>query len=273
MDGSAVAAPTAKRLRSMLDEAPILVAYVDREERYQFNNLAYARWFGDDPSGLRGRTVRELVGEVAYRALRPHVEAALAGDRVSFSTVVPYRQGGARHVVATYEPDRAPDGRVLGFFAYVMDVTREHQAEERLRLELTRSQSVARGVVRRLLLAMMRRRPEESVQTRRALGRALGEETAGADLQVDLQAFAAMGLGHVRLVSDRGGLLTFEATDSLETTPRAAAPSCYLALGFLEGLLGAHAGAPALGTETACQARGAPACVFAVRSGQTRSDL
>ena len=38
----------------MADAVPILISYVDREERYRFVNRAYERWFGADPSDVLG---------------------------------------------------------------------------------------------------------------------------------------------------------------------------------------------------------------------------
>lgn len=108
-----------------IDSLPLLVSYVDTAERYRFNNKAYTDWFGQSPHAIQGRRVREVIGEAAYKKIRHHVHAALAGTPISFEQVVPYKDAGPRLVRAHYLPDCARDGKIQGFFALVSDITRE----------------------------------------------------------------------------------------------------------------------------------------------------
>jgi PAS domain S-box-containing protein len=125
------------RLRLLTDAFPALIAYVDREHRYQFNNRAYLEWFGQDPEALRGQPLRAVLGEEAYAAILPYVSAALGGQRVSFEAEVPYQHGGPRPVHATYVPHAGPAGEVLGFYSLVSDIAERKQAE-RERVEYAR---------------------------------------------------------------------------------------------------------------------------------------
>src|SRR3954463_16126466 len=43
-----------KRLRQIADHLPALVAYVDKDQRYRFNNRAYETWIGRTPESLYG---------------------------------------------------------------------------------------------------------------------------------------------------------------------------------------------------------------------------
>jgi PAS domain S-box-containing protein len=127
----------------VLDALPVLVSYVDAEGRYRLVNRAYEEWFGRSRAEVVGRTVREVLGDAAFEVLRPHVEAALSGRRVVFRSLVPYRDGGSRHVEARYEPHRGPGGRVLGFHALITDVSEHERAEVALRESEARFRSVA----------------------------------------------------------------------------------------------------------------------------------
>jgi len=102
--------PSDTRLQFIVDAVPELVAYVDSEERYRFNNYAYEQWFGRPRSEVYGRTVREILGEEAYVIALPHVRAALDGQLVTFEQSLVYPDGKARHVKATYAPDARDDG-------------------------------------------------------------------------------------------------------------------------------------------------------------------
>ena len=120
------------RLRTMADALPMRVAYIDAQERYQFNNLAYERAFGKSPAELYGKTVRELLGDAAYHAAEAHIRKVLSGEPVTFQSEM--SNGGSYvHYEAHYIPQFATDdGRVLGFHAVVSDITRQKLEERRL---------------------------------------------------------------------------------------------------------------------------------------------
>lgn len=117
--------------RSMLvDVIPLLVSYVDRDRRYREVNAAYEDWFGVRAADIRGKFMWEVLGEAAYELIRPHVDAALNGEQVSFEAEIPYRAGGKRTVLAQYQPNLGRGGHVAGMYAVVRDLTPVKQAEQ-----------------------------------------------------------------------------------------------------------------------------------------------
>lgn len=123
------AAEEIEKLRLITDSGPALIAYVDAEHRYRFNNKVYEEWFGQRPSDLYGRRVKEILGEGAYASLLPYIEKALSMERVVFDGKVPYRDGGNRYIQATYSPHWV-DGKVKGYFSLVQDTTAQRQTEK-----------------------------------------------------------------------------------------------------------------------------------------------
>jgi PAS domain S-box-containing protein len=127
---SSAAEPDQARLLSVLaDSVPLLVAYVDASLRYRFNNVAYERWYGRPRDEMRGRQVRDVVGEAVYAVIAPHVDAVLRGLAVTFEGELPFPDGARRYVHSTYTPDLADDGTVRGFVAIVADISERRQAE------------------------------------------------------------------------------------------------------------------------------------------------
>jgi PAS domain S-box-containing protein len=124
------------RLRLVTDAVPVQISYVDAQGRYQLNNRQYEEWFGHSREAIRGRHMREVLGDTAFERLRPHVEAVLTGRFVEFETEVPHKDGGPRFIQASYVPDVAQDGTVAGFYVLVRDITGRRRAESRER-ELT----------------------------------------------------------------------------------------------------------------------------------------
>jgi diguanylate cyclase (GGDEF)-like protein/PAS domain S-box-containing protein len=131
-----------ERLRTITDNLPGLVAYIDDTERYQFASAAYENWVGLRPDRMRGRTVRELWGEERYAMFQPNLQRALRGERVSYEYSVT-NEGRDRRMLATYTPDRDGTGKIRGIFVLSSDVT-----------ELVRARNEAREAHARLESAL-----------------------------------------------------------------------------------------------------------------------
>jgi PAS domain S-box-containing protein len=126
-------AQSEQQLRLVTDNAPVFIAYCDRDMRFRFVNRAYAERFGLTPDEVVGRRLPEVLGKEAFEAIRPYVDEALAGRRVEFEMDVPYKAIGPRHMQAQYVPQVGDDGWVAGYVAVISDVTERRQAEEKLR--------------------------------------------------------------------------------------------------------------------------------------------
>ncbi|MBO9707767.1 MAG: PAS domain-containing protein [Caulobacter sp.] len=140
---------------TMADAVPILIGYLDSEQRYRFVNRAYEEWFGLERSAIEGRTLIEVLGETAYEKVKDHVLRALGGERLTFQGEVPYRGVGRRHIEAQYVPDIAPDGTVLGYYVLVTDISDRKRAEAEVSRLLVREQR------RALMLDLGRRLRDE----------------------------------------------------------------------------------------------------------------
>jgi PAS domain S-box-containing protein len=127
------AAASESFLRLMADSLPQLIAYVDRGRRYRFVNAQYQQWFGVPPGQLLGRRVEDLLGPEQAEAIRPRQERALAGEAVTYESVLTLPDGSQLPYYARYLPDRRPDGSVPGYFVLVEDVSERRRAEEELR--------------------------------------------------------------------------------------------------------------------------------------------
>lgn len=117
-----------EQLRLITNALPALIAYVDRNNVYQFNSKAYEVWFGKPVESFTGRHVREVLGEAAYQSVSRFMEEALAGRDVTYETQVPYRDGGTRFIRAQYVPHKDPSGEVLGYFSLVSDISEQQIA-------------------------------------------------------------------------------------------------------------------------------------------------
>jgi PAS domain S-box-containing protein len=146
-----------ERLSLVADAMPALVSFCDAERRYRFVNRGYEEWFGRPREAFLGRRVDEVVGREAYELVRPHMDAALAGETRSFVARLPYRDAGLRHVEVKYVP-AVREGVVEGFYVFVEDVTEPKrreglQAAQKAALELAIGGAGLRATMRSLVAA------------------------------------------------------------------------------------------------------------------------
>ena len=119
-------------VRTITDAMPGMVGYWDAGLRCHFANRVYLDWFGKTPEEIIGRTMRELLGEKLFALNEPYARAALKGEPQRFERTLTKADQSIAYSLAYYIPDVAQDGRVLGFFVLVSDVTPIKLAEAEL---------------------------------------------------------------------------------------------------------------------------------------------
>jgi len=173
-------------LQLIINAMPILISYVDREERFRLNNSAYLDWYGLTPQELYGKTIREVLGEEAYADRAEQIAAALAGKPCSFAVQAAHRDGRPRHALTNYLPRHGADGAVNGFYIFVIDETERKKTEEALRnlnetLEervIARTQQLAEANQRLQSEMFERERAEEALRHAQKM-EAVGQLTGG----------------------------------------------------------------------------------------------
>jgi len=130
-------------LRLVTNAVPVLISFVDADQRYRFNNRGYEEWFGRPTLENYGKHLRDVLGDTAYEEIRPYVELVLTGQQVNFEGWLPYKHGGGRYVDVTYVPRFSNHGAVEGFVALVNDISDRKQSEIDLRRSEQRYRTLA----------------------------------------------------------------------------------------------------------------------------------
>ena len=128
-------------LLSLVNHLDAMVAFWNADQVCVFANDAYRDWFGKSGVEVAGMSMAQLLGPI-YEKNRPHIEAALRGQRQVFERAIPTPSGELRHSLATYTP-LVEDGRVLGFFAHVANVTPMKKLQEELQEAKQRAETLA----------------------------------------------------------------------------------------------------------------------------------
>ena len=131
-------------LEIVVNSTPFLLTRCSSDLHYQFVSNGYAQMIGRKPEEITGRPVIEIMGEIGWETIRPHVEKVLRGERVEYESEVHFVGIGKRLLHVVYVPEQNQRGEVIGWVASILDITERKHAERALQLlnavsELTRT--------------------------------------------------------------------------------------------------------------------------------------
>lgn len=121
-----------QNIRIYTDNVPVLIAYLDRQQRYLFVNKAYADTFSLNRHTVAGVHCTELFSDQEYKSRQPYIEEALKGRRQRFELPLPEKAGHERFAEVTYIPHLSEYGEVQGYFTLYQDITERLIAEDAL---------------------------------------------------------------------------------------------------------------------------------------------
>lgn len=124
-----------EQLRLITNALPVLIAYVDSKQKYQFNNQAYEEWLGKSPASIRGKHLNQVWD--CYDRMEPWVSKVLSGEVVIYENEIQWIDGTSRSVSVTYIPHQDGKGarqKIKGFFALMTDIS-DQKAIERMKDE------------------------------------------------------------------------------------------------------------------------------------------
>ncbi len=120
------------RLRTIADNLPVAITYIDDRQHMRFSNATMHAWTGTTPEAVLDRHVRDVVGETLYEERRDYYQRALAGERLEFIKQANHFQQH-RTLHATFIPDVSDDGHVRGLFTLSSGITKQQEIEAELR--------------------------------------------------------------------------------------------------------------------------------------------
>lgn len=123
-----------EELRLITNALPVLIAYVDRQQRYQFNNQAYQNWIEQDPVRLLGQSLRDVHSPDDYQRMSPYIKRALNGETVTYEIDLTLKGGQLHSFSVNYIPHFSKEGIAQGFFALTSDIS-DRKAIERMKDE------------------------------------------------------------------------------------------------------------------------------------------
>ena len=134
-----------EQLRLITDALPVLIAEVDKDYRYLYVNKTYGDWFNLSCDEIVGKRMDEIIGDEAFRIIKPHTDKALKGKNEIFEEHMIFPDAIERDVFVRYISRFNEDGSVRGFITLVSDVSERKKSEEekeQLREQLYQAQKM-----------------------------------------------------------------------------------------------------------------------------------
>lgn len=123
-----------QNIRFYTDNVPVLIAYLDKRQYYQFVNNAYARAFGLSREQIIGMPASQVMSSEEYTGRAGFIHRALKGERQRFETLLPGVTNEERFAEVTYIPHLNEENNVLGYFTLYQDITERRAAEKALQV-------------------------------------------------------------------------------------------------------------------------------------------
>ena len=127
------AARSERRLRTIMNQIPVTVSYIDAEFRYRYINRAQEDWLGMPEAEVVDRPVVDVVGEDVWLKIKPHLDTALSGVAVPLERQRTNRSGQPVWHSGHHVPDVNDEGAVVGVYTVFFDTSQRALAEQALR--------------------------------------------------------------------------------------------------------------------------------------------
>lgn len=117
-----------EHLRSVINNVPALIAYVDATQHYVYVNSRYHTRFAPELDDIRGCSVHEILGDTQYAVAAPLIAQVLAGHAQSYD----WEPFPGVWQAINYLPKRDASERVVGYYVLGSDITERKNAEQRI---------------------------------------------------------------------------------------------------------------------------------------------
>jgi PAS domain S-box-containing protein len=124
---------TEAQLRTLTNNLPVFVAYIDAEETVLFINETGAKWCGRaSPADIIGGKLKHAGSGKNYEATAPLRIRCFGGETLYEEILMDFNDGAARWIGMQLVPDFTPERSVRGLYILLSDIDGRKRMEQRL---------------------------------------------------------------------------------------------------------------------------------------------
>lgn len=121
-----------RQLRLITDNIGMPVSYIDAERKVQFYNKTGFDWLGLSKGNVIGKSLEDVVGAETVKAVETWLTKAFAGESQTYERVITSPAGETRWMRAHLVPDIREDGKVVGIFSVISDISEDVKLRQKL---------------------------------------------------------------------------------------------------------------------------------------------
>jgi PAS domain S-box-containing protein len=129
-----------EQLHLLLDHLQGIVGYFDTANRCVYANHAYAKAYHTTVQAMIGQHIRHVIGEDGWAFVEPYSKRVLAGEAVRYVREIDQSTRHAHWIEVHLVPNALEDGRIVGNFVFIDDVTEQHRSQQAIRESEERTQ-------------------------------------------------------------------------------------------------------------------------------------
>jgi hypothetical protein len=100
-----------------------LLSFWNRELICRYANPRHEDWFKKPLDAILGHEMADLLGPVWFALCEPRIRlGVLTGQTQDFALITATDDGGMAHYLNYYVPSRGANGRIIGFFCYIVEL-------------------------------------------------------------------------------------------------------------------------------------------------------
>jgi diguanylate cyclase (GGDEF)-like protein/PAS domain S-box-containing protein len=111
-----------EQYRLVTDALPVLIAYIDTDMVFRFNNKAFETWFERPVTEITGKPIKDMFNHHTYVAFIENYSKLSGNKSHSFETIVMFHDKDECYVTITMIP-HIKDGVMKGVFTLISDMT------------------------------------------------------------------------------------------------------------------------------------------------------
>lgn len=119
--------------RLLAENVPGCFALVSADETIVLVNTRYADMLGKERAEIEGRTLREILDEVAYTRAEARFRKALLGESAEYEVAGRLPDGRRMWLRISDVPHFDSEGNIDGFYVFATDISAHHEAQEQFR--------------------------------------------------------------------------------------------------------------------------------------------